>query len=1052
MRLILLFLFFSGLLNSQTPFKAVLFPSPSPELLRTPSPMKRVSGLGHVDQQKGISSKAFMPLQYVSGPAGPKRTPLSDPKRDEFSIWAQGNQKVRLNLRSVNSSIFTFLAQFKSILNVAHIAEEFVFQSMEKDDLNMQHIRLQQVYHHLPVHGGELILHGSGDMMTLVNGRAYPTPVNLNLNPGVTNAGATTIVLNDLISTNQFKPVSKRLLELLNRPLHTSELLIYHDELHKPHLAYSISYIANGLDIWNYMIDAHRGVVLNKYKNTCSFLPHEHKDHQTVNHAPVSNHINLLSNSFEFNHLTTTAIDLFGISVSLNTYEEPTALSLVDAGRPMFTSIGTDAIQPSGVIWTFDGFNTSPENASFNPGLIKGNAGKPWISTTAASAHNNAGLAYEYFRGKHGRNSINGLGGNILSIINVAESDGSSMDNAFWNGAAMFYGNGKDAFTSLAKSLDVAGHEMSHGVIQSTANLEYQGESGALNESFADIFGRLIDRNDWLIGEDVVKTSFFPSGALRSFIDPHNGGLRIGDAGFQPRIYSERYLGVQDNAGVHINSGIANWAFYQFVTRIGNDLDKAEKIYYRSLTSYLTRSSKFIDCRKAVIQAATDLYGATSAEVTAAKAAYDVVGILDGVSTITQTILASNTGSDFIVHTNKEASALYLSDAKGKLVDGAFNPLYLKSPLSKASITDDGTGIIFVGKDQKIHYVVVDWVNGIVREEGVLQEEAIWRNVAISRDGKRIAAVKAIQENKIHVFDFSIGLGGQWKEFELTNPTFTTGIKTSDVNFSDVIEFDHTGELLMYDAENRIKNSNGAQVVYWDISFLKVHDGEQNTWGDGKISKLFGRLPENTSVGNPTFSKNSPHIIAFDMLISSNNDSTYLLLGGNTETGKVDTIFVNSQQNIPSYSNLDDKIIFNTTTTEGMQVIGQVNLTSSKIKSTGDPVVLIQDAKLGTWFANGVRNISTATRVEEGRLYNVKISPNPVVRDDIQLSWVQPQTAIKNQISIYDLVGKLHWNTSKTFQPGDQSLLIPVEQLPAGIYIIQLNIEGKTKGIKFVRV
>ena len=188
------------------------------------------------------------------------------------------------------------------------------------------------------------------------------------------------------------------------------------------------------------------------------------------------------------------------------------------------------------------------------------------------------------------------------------------------------------------------------------------------------------------------------------------------------------------------------------------------------------------------------------------------------------------------------------------------------------------------------------------------------------------------------------------------------------------------------------------------------------------------------------------------MLISSNNDSTYLLLGGNTETGKVDTIFVNSQQNIPSYSNLDDKIIFNTTTTEGMQVIGQVNLTSSKIKSTGEPVVLIQDAKLGTWFANGVRNISTATKVEEVKLFNAKISPNPVVRDDIQLSWIQPQTTLKNQISIYDLVGKMHWNTSKTFQPGDQSLLIPVEQLPAGIYIIQLNIEGKTKGIKFVRV
>lgn len=93
------------------------------------------------------------------------------------------------------------------------------------------------------------------------------------------------------------------------------------------------------------------------------------------------------------------------------------------------------------------------------------------------------------------------------------------MGNAFWNGQAMFYGNGDNAFQPLAKGLDVAGHEMTHGVVEGTANLEYQGKSGALNQSFADIFGVMIDRDDWKIGEDVVKTSAFPSGALRSMGD-----------------------------------------------------------------------------------------------------------------------------------------------------------------------------------------------------------------------------------------------------------------------------------------------------------------------------------------------------------------------------------------------------------------------------------------------------------------------------------------------------------------------------------------------------
>src|SRR5215203_7409311 len=98
------------------------------------------------------------------------------------------------------------------------------------------------------------------------------------------------------------------------------------------------------------------------------------------------------------------------------------------------------------------------------------------------------------------------------------------MDNAFWNGSAMFYGNGNSSFRQLERGLDVAGHEMSHGVIQNTANLEYIGQSGALNESYADVFGAMIDRNDWQIGEDVVLPAVFPSGALRDLSNPNNGG------------------------------------------------------------------------------------------------------------------------------------------------------------------------------------------------------------------------------------------------------------------------------------------------------------------------------------------------------------------------------------------------------------------------------------------------------------------------------------------------------------------------------------------------
>ena len=135
------------------------------------------------------------------------------------------------------------------------------------------------------------------------------------------------------------------------------------------------------------------------------------------------------------------------------------------------------------------------------------------------------------------------MGGNILAFFNVAELNGSgdpvSMENAFWNGAAMWYGNGGSSFKELARGLDVGGHEMTHGVVEKTANLVYQDESGALNESFADIFGAMIDRDDWRMGEDVMQPGASPSGALRDLSNPANGdtpggGNNLGGDFWQP--------------------------------------------------------------------------------------------------------------------------------------------------------------------------------------------------------------------------------------------------------------------------------------------------------------------------------------------------------------------------------------------------------------------------------------------------------------------------------------------------------------------------------------
>jgi bacillolysin len=1048
MRLIFVFIFFAQQVMAQQPMKSVRFGHASISNNKLQDPTVRIPDL--IKKQTPIAFHALhrRPLSLEE----PSMNPVPDIISDPNSFWDKSLKPVSFNLRAANSSIYAFLNQFKPRMRIQDVTKEFEFIKSETDDLQMQHVHVRQMYQGIPVYGGELVLHGRNNNLEQINGNVYPTPVEINTIPDQSINAVENIVETDLSSLGLLHSVSPELLRLTHRERFSSELVIFNDENYIPHLAYDITFIS-GLDIWYYKIDAHTGSILKKYNNTCTFLPRDH--HSFLNTNPIAIGSSLSAapigissfKSFDFSGKTTSsAVDLSGKTLTLNTYQDGSSFFLVDASRQMFKTIGNDNEEPTGVIWTFDGKNLSPAKKTFNPALINAPANTGWISAGAASAHNNAGLAYEYYLNRHQRNSINGTGGNIISLINITEDDGAQMDNAFWDGAAMYYGNGKDAFTPLARALDVAGHELSHGVIQSTANLDYDTESGALNESFADIFGRLIDRDDWLIGEDIVKKAVFPTGALRSFIDPHNGGNQFNDNGYQPRTYSERYKGTMDNGGVHINSGINNWAFYQFVTKINNDLDKGEKVFYRALTKYLTRSSRFIDCRKAVIQSATDFYGAGSAEVTAAKAAYDLVGILDGASTPTQKDVDTNPGKDFIVYSDNAQTALYLADGTGKVLA---NPLDTVDPLSKPSVTDDGSAVIFVGKDKRIHYILIDWGKMTFSKDNILQGDPIWRNAIISKDASRFAAIKDVEENKIHVYDYTIA-NGEWKVFDLFNPTSaSSGIKTGTVDYADAMEFEYTSQEIMYDAHSTIKNSSGADVEYWDISFLNVYNGEKATWGDGKISKLFSQLPEKTSVGNATFSKNSPNIIAFDMLIETLPDATYYLLGGNLETGKVDSIFQNNDLSWPSYSTSDDRVLFNYATSSTNTILAQIKLDKSKIKSVGDGLVLVQKARLGTWFANGNRELSTAIPDALISKYHISLSPNPA-QDVLTLHWNQPVTKSTNSFTIYDIMGRSYWFFAGKYSQGNQTLTIPVEYLSAGMYILKINVEGKSGAIKFM--
>ncbi|MFA5802459.1 MAG: M4 family metallopeptidase [Thermoleophilia bacterium] len=290
-------------------------------------------------------------------------------------------------------------------------------------------------------------------------------------------------------------------------------------------------------------------------------------------------------------------------------------ISFIDAqtGKPV---AAYDALEDAKSRKTY-----TANNGTSLPGTLLMSEGGSSSDSTAQNAHNNIGLTYDYYYNTFSRDSFNGGGAQLTSTVHYS----TSYNNAFWNGSQMTYGDGDGSvFSPLGNALDVVAHELTHGVTQYSANLVYSYQSGALNESYSDVFGVMVDRDDWLMGEDVY-TPGTPGDALRSMSNPTTYG--------QPDHMNSYVNTSSDNGGVHTNSGIPNKAAYNVATSIGKD--KMEKIWYRTLTVYLDTSSQFVDARDASIQAATDLYGGSSAEVTAVNNGFAAVGIGSGGQSVT---------------------------------------------------------------------------------------------------------------------------------------------------------------------------------------------------------------------------------------------------------------------------------------------------------------------------------------------------------------------------------------------------------------------------------
>ena len=753
---------------------------------------------------------------------------------------------------SKNAVAMQFLSENRALLKLEDPTKELVLVNQSTDTQDKTHFSFQQTINGVPVWGKQVLVHlDKNDGVYLFQGRYEPTQANLNTKPKITAQNSINKVLDDLnISGSLSEPAD-------------SELVVYTKNDGTPVLTFKVEVSPAIDERWIYFINAETSAISHKIFNI---------------------HKNLVSAS---------GTDLNGQNKTFNAWYNSSDATyyLIDPSTPTAAQNldpVTDGPQSIGDTYILHANNGDGSSLFFN----KNGTQTSWQDPAAVSAAYNTRQVYDYYLNTFSRNSIDGNGKNLMVVIHYKQNH----DNAFWNGAYMVYGDGGTIFSPLAGCLDVAGHEMTHGVIENSANLIYENQSGALNESFADVFGAMIDRGDWLVGEDCTIAS---PGYLRDMQNPSNG------LGGQPT-HMDEYQNLPntpsgDNGGVHVNSGIPNRAAYLIAEglsteSLGTSIGRAdtEQIYYRALTIYLTQSSQFIDARRALFQAAEDLHGQGSIQSQAVATAFDAVGITDNGTTTppdtTPTPTDPISGDDVMVylyprdgtHDNPSEDFDLYAQTMGNpftgydpvLDTGPFNvtgDLDLPAAYTKpAAYTGSaGTDYYYIASDNNIYFAVLNGTDIQMTTSGVIS------SFTISPDGRYVAYTSIFTtDNNLYVID--LNNGGAVSSYPIISQNYQGGgaVTSNTILYADALSFDYTSNTIVFDALNCQSTpdslcSNGAGLNYWSIGIFEINSARF-------FFPFPGQSPD-IDLGYPSFAANNNFVITLDLLDYTNFSTSGLV-------------------------------------------------------------------------------------------------------------------------------------------------------------------------------
>lgn len=698
---------------------------------------------------------------------------------------AAGKTGTNPRLRSDDETVRRFLRDWQPYLRLERPEAELELTRSETDELGRRHFRFDQRYRDLQVWPAELIVHldpqGHVDLMT---GGYVPTPRKIPPAPIVDGetaiAKARAAVAPDDAGADRT----------------SARLLVYAPAGRPARLAWKIDWAPAPDARWRVLVDAVNGQILDRY-----------------NAAP---------DEAAFG----TGADSFGNLQDLRLWQDADKYYLLDTGKPMFDPTSNPPSAGRGVIQILDARNqpnsANPDNFPL-PRLTPVVADRPegpWVPD-AVSAALNFSLTYDYYFSRLQRNSIDGNGSSIRAVVRY----GKNYDNAFWNSdnQTMFFGDAEP----FSGALDVVAHELTHGVTDYSARLEYLDQSGALNEAFSDIFGEMVEAyalggNDWRVGSNLEE-------AIR---DMKNPGALLYEPGLPyPQKMSEYRTIPDDNGGVHFNSSIVNHAYYLLTEGLNGGIGRrdAERIFYRALTVLLSARADFGDARLACIQAAEELFGADSVQAQRTAQAFDAVEIQASDTTDPTPTPIHVDGDDATVFAYFDPGQrnYYLARRETALGDpdvGARLSLFPVGVRGRPSVTADGETAMYVNAFNDICFVDTAG-RGLESCVGLDFVHA----AVMSPDGRHFAYLlldtDGNLEKNIHYLNTETG---QTQTFELVAPA-SEGQTLDTVVMADAMDISLNNRYLVYDALNRLPLDDGSSIGAWSIYAFDLLTGARLT-------------------------------------------------------------------------------------------------------------------------------------------------------------------------------------------------------------------------------